>query len=446
MRNFVFPLLFALAPLLAAMPQVQVGTVAPPPLPEPFRLEDAIELSGAAHPKVRRAQAERALAGVERLEAEADQGFTADARIQGRYIEPNAAAGDQSRNDSSVTLSLRQPLYDFGRAETALQAAETEYQARDVEVEQVGIEQRLEVLRRYFDVVEADLAFNVVNEGMAIAFIRWDRLTDRNELGQVSDIDVSEAHAAFNRLRAAVRAAATRQRSARALLANALNRPGALPSTVEAPELRGNARALEEFPLLLAAAQRHNPELRVLRGRLAAAEYRLQAALASSRPTLSAQFDAGAWNRELGGRDAWAAGLVLDIPLFTGGRRDARTERRRAERDRLQADLDAARLDIRQRLLEAWLAVDVARVRVEEAQVTLDYRDLYLDRSRALYELEAQADLGDAMTRWSEARLAQAEVDHALAMALARLDALTGAPVFERLQGVGAVAVDAVAK
>ena len=112
----------------------------------------------------------------------------------------------------------------------------------------------------------------------------------------------------------------------------------------------------------------------------------------------------------------------------------------------MQADLDAARLDIRQRLLEAWLAVDVARVRVEEAQVTLDYRDLYLDRSRALYELEAQADLGDAMTRWSEARLAQAEVDHALAMALARLDALTGAPVFERLQGVGAVAVDAVAK
>ena len=33
----------------------------------------------------------------------------------------------------------------------------------------------------------------------------------------------------------------------------------------------------------------------------------------------------------------------------------------------------------------------------------MDYREIYLDRSRALYELEVKTDLGDAMARVSEA-------------------------------------------
>ncbi len=55
-----------------------------------------------------------------------------------------------------------------------------------------------------------------------------------------------------------------------------------------------------------------------------------------------------------------------------------------------------------------------------------NYRDLYLDRSRALYELEVRTDLGDAMARSTEAQWLAAQADYRLLLAWARLDALTG--------------------
>ena len=53
-------------------------------------------------------------------------------------------------------------------------------------------------------------------------------------------------------------------------------------------------------------------------------------------------------------------------------------------------------------------------------------RDLYLDLSRALYEQEVQADLGDAMVKSSEARLRTAETEFAIARTWARIGLLTG--------------------
>ena len=55
-----------------------------------------------------------------------------------------------------------------------------------------------------------------------------------------------------------------------------------------------------------------------------------------------------------------------------------------------------------------------------------DYRDLYLDRSRARYELDLQTDLGDAMVRFSDARLQAARVKYQLELAWEQLDAITG--------------------
>jgi hypothetical protein len=55
-----------------------------------------------------------------------------------------------------------------------------------------------------------------------------------------------------------------------------------------------------------------------------------------------------------------------------------------------------------------------------------DYRELYLDRSRALYELEVKTDLGDAMTEMSAVRLDVAHTEFAWMMAQAELAALAG--------------------
>ena len=69
---------------------------------------------------------------------------------------------------------------------------------------------------------------------------------------------------------------------------------------------------------------------------------------------------------------------------------------------------------------------------VRETEV---HRDLYLDRSRAIYEMEVKTDLGDAMVRLSEAQLADARNRFARALAWERLKVLTGGPAVAKETG-----------
>ena len=77
-------------------------------------------------------------------------------------------------------------------------------------------------------------------------------------------------------------------------------------------------------------------------------------------------------------------------------------------------------------MLDIWLELDTLRLRIEEVNALGDYRELYLDRSRALYELEVRTDLGDAMVQTSAVRLQRAEVVFDWLLAQARLAALAG--------------------
>ena len=55
---------------------------------------------------------------------------------------------------------------------------------------------------------------------------------------------------------------------------------------------------------------------------------------------------------------------------------------------------------------------------------------MYLDRSRALYQLEVKTDFGDAMTRSHEAHLDQIKNKFSIALAWARIEALLGKTVY----------------
>ena len=55
-----------------------------------------------------------------------------------------------------------------------------------------------------------------------------------------------------------------------------------------------------------------------------------------------------------------------------------------------------------------------------------NYRDIYLDRSRAEYELEFRTDLGDAMVQFSRARAERLKAIYAYELSYMRLQALVG--------------------
>jgi outer membrane protein TolC len=170
----------------------------------------------------------------------------------------------------------------------------------------------------------------------------------------------------------------------------------------------------------------NNPSLLALRADVEALEQRLRAVAAEDNPVLRAELEAASYNRDLGGRNPLTASLVLEVPLFSGNRVDARLARERAHLQENRARLRVYELEMRQQLLEQWLELQRLQIRRQELQVTGDYRDLYLERSRTLYDLEVTTDLGDSMTQIADLQLQQAANDLQIRLTRAKLDALTG--------------------
>jgi outer membrane protein TolC len=124
-------------------------------------------------------------------------------------------------------------------------------------------------------------------------------------------------------------------------------------------------------------------------------------------------------------RDPLAAALVIEVPLFSSTY-DAALAKQIARLHQQQALLAGGELELRQAVLDLWLEIQALRDKQKEMAALGAYRDLYIDRSRALYELEVKSDLGDAQAQISDYQLQQAMADYELAMAWANLDALRG--------------------
>jgi outer membrane protein TolC len=280
-------------------------------------------------------------------------------------------------------------------------------------------------MQRFFDVLAADLKFARDNEALAIAYIRYDRAVNRQELGKRSDIEVLELESLYQQALRRMTASRHQQRITRSQLAISLNRPKDLPSELVTPQIEIEPLEQELNPLVERVLQR-NPHLKSLRAEVEAARKQLHASEAADNPVLRGELEAATYERELGGRNPLTAALVLEVPLYTGGRTDAKAAVARALLQQKEAELASYELGLRQQVLDLWLERDRLRVQSDELDVITDYRDLYLDRSRTLYELDLQTDLGDSMTQIADIQWQRAQNRYAILLLQARLKALAG--------------------
>ena len=396
------------------------------PLPEPLTLEHALSLAEGEQPDLEQARAELAYSEAEERLAQSRTGVNVALAGRLRWIQPSEVAFDQSNEDHRASLFVRKNLYDFGRSAAHEAAAERNSKASRLKFADIVRQRRIAIMEAYFDVLLADLEFARDNEEMAVVYVNLDRLQDRHELGQVSDIDLLEMEAEYQAVRQQRAASQARQRSTRSRLAIALGRPGELPSELTRPDLPQLEAELPEYEPLLKKAMAGNPAIRALRAEAEAAESRVGEARAGRRPYLDGELEASTYAREAGSYDDWRAGVVLTVPLYSGGAVDARIGKAKAELYRIRAALAEVEDSVRQTLLDTFLNLQTLRIDAERVMALQDYRDVYLDRSRAVYELEVKTDLGDAMVRLSEAQLAAAKNRFSRVLAWERLKALAG--------------------
>lgn len=403
----------------------------PQRLPEPLTLGYVLSLAIGEHPEIIKAQAQIDLQKAKRDSIESINGFTATFQAQAKYIEPSEISLDQSSNDSQLHLYLTKRIYDFGRSSAASGAADAEVEASDALYTDARNRHRVAIMQRYFDVLIADLRFIRDNEAMSIAYIRLDRARKHKVQGQISDIEIFEKERIYQLSRRNVFESRALQQGTRARLANMINRPGQLSSEVAEPDLGDLGRPVPSIEALQKLALDNNPYLSALKRQVLAAKKRLAEARAGRWPVVGSEVKLSEYERASGNYNEYQAMIVLDIPLLDGGKVAAHIANRQAELRVSVAKLTAKRMELQEAVLDLWQQLNMYKVRRDEMLALAEYRELYLDRSRALYEMEVQADLGDAMVEVSTARLEFAKTNYQTALVWAQLDALTGSSLSE---------------
>jgi len=397
-------------------------------LPEPLTLDYALSLSEKMHPRLQQSESllQQAEAEERVTELENDARILLEARL--RYSNPLINyENEKIRPDNRLGLLLDKTLYDFGRSSARQKSAKSRVRSRKYLYHESQQQQKLDIMRRYFDVVLADFEFVRYNEEMAVVFVDLEKLRERHALGQLSEIDLMEKEVEYRRVRSLQVAAQNQQRIVRARLAYAMNRPGELPTTVarpgKLPQVDKQIPALEK---LQAQAMRENNTVQALRAEISSVREKLSAIQADSRPVLIGGAQANAYSRARAGYDRWRLELKLEMPLAAGNRIDAAAAQQRAELYRLQAELRDRSEQIKQEMLELWLRLENLHVQRQQMQTQSEYRELYLDRSRALYDMEVTTDLGDAMVRVTEAERDVMVTDFNIALVWEQLEILAG--------------------
>jgi outer membrane protein len=306
-------------------------------------------------------------------------------------FDQNHVAGRDDNRARGAGVAVSQVLVDVAqrkRLQAALQGAE----AQDAVYSAAEQALLVRVATAYFEVLTATdlLAAVAANED---AFAQQvDQADQRYRNGLTALVDVEQARAFRASARANTLAAQKALADAREALAEITGAaPGVLARLREALPMDPPSPADPQAWVNAALAQ--NPLLRAQRSLLGAAEENIAAARAGHLPTLSAALNSGrnsAWPLAGGndGRHSTTVGLVLSVPLFSGGGTSASQRQAAYQRDGAREDLEQRRRRVVREVQEQYRAV-VAGIGQTEAT-----REAVMAAQRALASTRVGQGLG----------------------------------------------------
>ena len=409
--------------LLALLPLASLAA----PLPEPLTLAAALDTAqNETHYDLiaieQRLQAIRAELGIE----QGNHGFSLDlvGRIRQVGLSDQAPSSDDG-DDSAASLILSRPIYDFGLQDSREHKFGLQLQALEHQKRLLIEQRRLEIMEKYFAVLTADNNFISENESLAMGFIHYDNAVQDQELGLVAEIEVLRLQAKYELIRQKRYLAEHQQRLTRAMLAEAMGHPDQLPSELEIPKINPARGLPDDFDMLVERALLYSLEAYVARANTLAAQAAIGIAEATDNPSLDLQLEVSSYQRETRTRDDWRAGLYFVIPLYSGSS-PAKVNLAVARHKQALANQQQIQSHLRLEVLELWQRIQQLRLEIQGRSIEQEYRDKYLDRSRAEYELEFKTDLGDSMVLYSRSSSERLQTLYAFELAYQRLSALVG--------------------
>lgn len=398
-------------------------------LPEPLSLEAALTHIRLDHPLFESLRHNMKLADNNIDRARLGSSVNAWFKVDGRYADKAVSPGTDFVNDSRLRFYIGKLLTDFGHSKHALEAAEFHRDSVQIANDWKKSLHGMDVMHKFLQVHLSDLRYFADDELMTLSFFPYNRTLERMEkYEEFSLLTVKERETRFRRKLKTRAATANSQRLTRNRLALAMGRPGQLADQVYTPDLSMYDRPVPDYDEILAEVLEKHPLMRVNHLLTEAARARVGSAEKINRPRLSARFEAQEYERQSNSsnRDELLAGIELHLPLGGRQRRAVEVIKAESEYERLLSDRRQFEFELRQEVLELVMKLDELNFALQAAMVNSEYRQLYLDRSRNLYEMEVRADLGDSQARQAEAEWELKKVEYQRAVTWAKLDAMRG--------------------
>ena len=431
-------LVAALALPLAAAAQVQ-------------DLLDAYRLARAGDPVLRAAEANLRSVGEFVVQARAPLLPQAAAGVglaqtHGPDSSVNGTLDSVSVRTRDVSASVSQVLVDVGQF-ARLSAAKSRESAEAAAYHAAEQALIVRVAQAYFDVLVARdlLATTEANEAAYLQQVTQSQ--ERYRQGLIAMVDVDQARAYHASAQSATIAAKKAVGDAIEALAEITGvRSGRLRTLRDdTPLIRP---APEEPEAWVSAALAGNPLIQAQQRTVQSAGHLIEAARAGHLPTVNATLDVGrpaSWpGGDISGRDGrtvTTVGVLLRIPLFTGGLIQSSVRQAIAQRDVADADLESVRRRVARETLDHHSDVIAAIGQIEAGRIAVDAAAKALASTRVGQQLgtHTMTDLLLAIQTLSSAQATYSVARHRLVVSELQLKQSAGQVSEMDLQNVNAL-------
>ncbi len=370
---------------------------------------------------------------------------SAPAGVSGASFGTSVSGGTVTR----WALNAKQALYNpERRAQSAqfliaAQASEHEWQLAQQDW-------MLQTTQRYFDAVLAERRLALVLQQQQAVDKALTEAKDRFKLGDAPVTDIHEAQARAQALAAQAIAVRNELDMARQVLADVT---GLSVQTLQlqAPGRVAVAATTEPLVNWLQRAEQSNPMLKMQQAQAEAAQQDIEKHRAVALPTLDLVAQASR-DRHSGSGDFGAAsntqsqqmvGVMLNVPLYTGGWRSAKLQEATHLHDKARAELARSRQQVAQMTRAAWQAVQSGQARLAALDAAHAASQARLDSTQLGRQVgdRTTLDLLNAQNDASAAKLAWLHGQIEILIAQLRLHAMAGQLDEAQLQAVNSALV-----
>ncbi|MEW5802102.1 MAG: TolC family protein [bacterium] len=305
---------------------------------------------------------------------------------------------DRDVNQGTISFTLSQNIFDFGRRYYALQKSKSGLQATEENLAETRNGVIFGVEKTFYGYFQSVNLLNVARESVRQFELQLQQAKARNETGLVPLIDVTTARMNLATARSRLQQAQSDVTLAKAALAHAIGLDfDDEYEPVEAVKASKPVPPLEELLRLLTS---HNPAIRQAQESVRFAELALKAAEGEYWPTVSGHMDYMAQGDDFPFERKFILGLQIDIPLFTGGATYYRVKDALVNIRQSQAILEQVTRDAQLAVVEDFTNYEKTLSQMDSLKEAGDAAEANLEMASARY----QVGLGDII-EWTNASL-----------------------------------------